>query len=33
MTTTPHVDLRKEPCSVCARTLDLVGLVTGVRAV
>jgi hypothetical protein len=27
MITSPHVDLRKEACSVCARTLDLVGLV------
>lgn len=31
MTTTPHVELRKEPCSVCARTLDLVGIVTSAR--
>jgi len=33
MITAPHVDLRKEPCSVCARTLELVGLVPGGRAV
>jgi hypothetical protein len=26
MNTSPHVELRKEPCSVCARTLDLIGL-------
>ena len=28
MNTAPQVELRKEPCSVCARTLDLVGIVT-----
>ena len=33
MKTFPHVDLRKEPCSVCARTLELVGLVPAGRAV
>ncbi len=27
MNTSPYVELRKEPCSVCARTLDLVGAV------
>jgi hypothetical protein len=32
MNTSPLVELRKEPCSVCARTLDLVGIITGVRA-
>lgn len=33
MNTAPQVDLRKEPCSVCARTLDLVGIVTSPRTV
>jgi hypothetical protein len=32
MNTAPHVELRKEPCSVCARTLDLVGIVTPGRS-
>jgi hypothetical protein len=33
MSTTPHVDLRKEPCSVCARTLDLVGIMMSPKPV
>ena len=33
MNTSPQVELRKEPCSVCARTLDLVGIVMGPRPV
>jgi hypothetical protein len=33
MNTSPHVELRKEPCSVCARTLDLVGVVTRGRSI
>ena len=33
MNTAPHVELRKEPSSVCARTLDLVGIVTPGRSV
>ena len=32
MATVSVVELRKEPCSVCARTLDLVGIVTTARA-
>ena len=32
LNTAPHVELRKEPCSVCARTLDLVGIVTSARS-
>lgn len=31
MNTAPQVELRKERCSVCARTLDLVGIVTSAR--
>jgi hypothetical protein len=31
MNTAPQVELRKEACSVCARTLDLVGIVPGAR--
>jgi hypothetical protein len=31
MNTAPYVELRKEPCSVCARTLDLVGIGTTTR--
>ena len=33
MNTSPDVELRKEPCSICARTLDLVGIVTSARVV
>ena len=33
MNTAPYVELRKEPCSVCARTLDLVGIVVSTRPV
>jgi hypothetical protein len=31
MNTASYVELRKEPCSVCARTLDLVGIVMSTR--
>lgn len=33
MNTARDVELRKESCSVCARTLDLVGIVTSVGPV
>lgn len=33
MNTASYVELRKEPCSVCARTLELVGILMSARPV